>query len=207
MAFIYVLPKHIWESVEDPVDVRQRGDDRLRAAPSWPPSRACPSSWRPTRITRARRTSTRNFQTFEADDARVTALTTGQIDAMLDVPETAIPSLHNAENVVVHIAETAGGGSLTDIIFNITEDENCPPDDGASYRACRAQGPRRAQALAHATDKEQLITVATGGTDPWPVARAARARRLLRVGDRGLCLRHRRGEPDPRRGRLRGQRR
>jgi peptide/nickel transport system substrate-binding protein len=175
MAFIYVLPKHIWESVEDPVEFAN--EEMIGSGPfSFVAAEqgvsvelaAYKDHWgSPPNVDGVL------FQTFEADDARVTALTTGQIDAMLDVPETAIPSLENAENVAVHIAETAAGGSLTDIIFNITEEENCPPDDPettdvdetgvcSGHPALKDLAVR--QALAHATDKEQLITVATGGT-------------------------------------------
>jgi peptide/nickel transport system substrate-binding protein len=66
--------------------------------------------------------------------------------------------------VTVHIADVAAGGSLTDIMFNMTADEDCPPDDGvcSGHPALKDLEVRRA--LAMATDKEQLITVATLGT-------------------------------------------
>ena len=174
MAFIYVLPKHIWESVDDAVEFSN--DDMIGSGP-FSLAEASQGEF----VELAANTDYWGegpnvdgviFQTFEADDARVTALTTGQIDAMLDVPETTIPSLQNTENVALHVAETAAGGSLSDIIFNVTEDADCPEDDPettdveegvcSGHPALRDLAVRRA--LAHAVDKEQLLTIGTGGT-------------------------------------------
>ena len=166
MAFIYVLPKHIWEGVEDPVEFSNEemigsGPFSLVAADQGVSVELAANTeyWAtPPNVDGV------IFQTFEADDARVTALTTGQIDAMLDVPETAIPTLQNTENVFVHIADVAAGGSLTDIIFNITADEDCPPEDGVCSGHPALKDLEVRKALAHATDKQQLLTVATAGT-------------------------------------------
>jgi len=166
MAFIYVLPMHIWESVEDAVEF---GNDEMIGSGPFMLSEASQGEFVQLAAYADHWGAPPNvdeviFQSYEADDARVTALTTGQIDAMLDVPETAIPSLQNEENITVHIADVAAGGSLTDIFFNIVEDENCPPEDGvcSGHPALRDVAVR--QALAHATDKEQLVTIATSGT-------------------------------------------
>jgi peptide/nickel transport system substrate-binding protein len=166
MAFIYVLPKHIWEGVEDPVEFSNEemigsGPFSLVAADQGVSVELAANTeyWgTPANVDGV------IFQTLEADDARVTALTTGQIDAMLDVPETAIPTLTNTENVFVHIADVAAGGSLTDIIFNITADEDCPPEDGVCSGHPALKDLEVRKALAHATDKQQLLTVATAGT-------------------------------------------
>jgi peptide/nickel transport system substrate-binding protein len=168
MAFIYVLPQHIWEEVEDPVEF---GNDEMIG--SGPFMLEAASQGESVELTAFAdhwgmppNVDGVIFQTFEADDARVTALTTSQIDAMLDVPEAAIPALQNEENITVHIADVAAGGSLTDIFFNIVEEENCPTEDEggvcSGHPALKDIAVR--QALAHATDKEQLITVATSGT-------------------------------------------
>jgi peptide/nickel transport system substrate-binding protein len=169
MAFVYVLPMHIWESVEDPVEF---GNDEMIGSGPFKFAEASQGEFVELEANTEHWSMPPNvggviFQTFDADDARVTALTTGQIDAMLDVPETAIPALQNAENVTVHIADVAAGGSLTDIFFNIVEDENCPTEEVedavcSGHPALKDLAVR--QALAHATDKEQLVTVATSGT-------------------------------------------
>ena len=168
MAFIYVLPMHIWESVEDPVEF---GNDEMIGSGPFMLTEASQGEFVELEANKQHWGTPPHvdgviFQVFEADDARVTALTTGQIDAMVDVPETAIPALQNTENVMVHIADVGAGGSLTDIIFNITEDENCPTEEEggvcSGHPALKDLAVR--QALAHAVDKEQLITVATSGT-------------------------------------------
>ena len=166
MAFIYVLPMHIWESVEDPVEF---GNDEMIGSGPFMLTEASQGEFVELAGYADHWGTPPNvdgviFQTFEADDARVTALTTSQIDAMLDVPETAIPSLQNEENITVHIADVAAGGSLTDIFFNIVEEENCPPEDGVCSGHPALKDIAVRQALAHATDKEQLVTVATSGT-------------------------------------------
>jgi peptide/nickel transport system substrate-binding protein len=166
MAFIYVLPMHIWEEVNDPVEF---GNDEMIGSGPFMLADASQGEFVELESFADHWGTPPNvdgviFQTFDADDARVTALTTSQIDAMLDVPETAIPRLQNEENITVHIADVAAGGSLTDIFFNITEEENCPPDDGVCNGHPALKDLAVRQALAHATDKEQLITVATSGT-------------------------------------------
>jgi peptide/nickel transport system substrate-binding protein len=174
MAFIYVLPKHIWESVDDPVEFAN--DEMIGSGPfslaeasqdEFVELAANPDYWG-----EGPNIDGVIFQTFDADDARVTALTTGQIDAMLDVPETSLAALQNAENVSLWVAETAAGGSLSDIFFNVVDDENCPEDDPettdveegicSGHPALKDLAVR--QALAHAVDKEQLMTIGTGGT-------------------------------------------
>ena len=64
----------------------------------------------------------------------------------------------------VHIADVAAGGSLTDIIFNVTAEEDCPPEDGVCSGHPALKDLEVRKALAHATDKQQLLTVATAGT-------------------------------------------
>ena len=166
MAFIYVLPKHIWEGVEDPVEFGNEemigsGPFSLVAADQGVSVELAANTeyWgTPPNVDGV------IFQKYDSDDTRVTALTTGQIDAMLDVPETAIPTLQNTENVFVHIADVAAGGSLTDIILNVTADEDCPPEDGVCSGHPALKDLEVRKALAHATDKQQLLTVATSGT-------------------------------------------
>jgi peptide/nickel transport system substrate-binding protein len=169
MVFIYVLPMHVWESVEDPVAF---GNDEMIGSGPFTLAEASQGEFVELEANEEHWGTPPNidgviFQTYEADDARVTALTTGEIDALLDVPEVAIPSLQNTENVTVHIADVGAAGSLTDIIFNVLEDENCPRDE-VEDAACSGHPALKdlavRQALAHAVDKQRLITEATAGT-------------------------------------------
>ena len=166
MAFIYVLPMHIWESVDDPVEF---GNDDMIGSGPFMLAEASQGEFVELVANTEYWGTPANvdgviFQVLDTDDARVTALTTGQIDAMVDVPYTAINTLQNSENVTVHIADVAAGGSLTDIFFNMVAPEDCPPEDGvcSGHPALLDLEVRRA--LAMATDKQEMITVATIGT-------------------------------------------
>jgi peptide/nickel transport system substrate-binding protein len=102
------------------------------------------------------------FQTFANDDAMVQALQTGQVDMVTEVPVTTVPALRNAENVAVVAGPPLAPG-LRDIIFNQIDPANCPPEDGvcSGHPALRDVMVRRA--LAHATDKQNIIDVAVLG--------------------------------------------
>lgn len=166
MAFIYVLPMHIWEAEEDPVAF-----ENAEMIGSGPFSLVEASQGEFVEL--AANTEHWNtpphvdgviFQTIGNADARVTALSTGEVDAITEFPATAVSALQNTENVQVHIADVAAGGSLRDVFFNITTEENCPPEDGvcSGHPALKDLAVRRA--LAHAVDKQQIIDVATLGT-------------------------------------------
>ena len=166
MAFIYVLPKHIWEGEADVVDFENAemigsGPFKLVEAVQNESIELAANTdyWgTPPNVDGV------IFQKFDNADARVTALTTGDIDAMTEFPATAVRSLQDAENIEVHIADIGAGGSLRDVFFNIVAEEDCPADGGvcSGHPALKDLAVR--QALAHATDKQQIIDVATLGT-------------------------------------------
>ena len=175
MAFIYVLPMHIWEAEDDPVAF-----ENAEMVGSGPFSlvEASQGEFVELAANKEHWNTPPNvdgviFQTISNADARVTALTTGDVDAITEFPATAVSSLQNAENVTVHIANVAAGGSLRDVFFNITSEENCPQDDPETddvdetgvcdgHPALKDLAVR--QALATAVDKQQIIDVATLGT-------------------------------------------
>ena len=164
MAAIYVLPQHIWES-EDPQEFAN--EEMIGTGPftlveasqgEFVELATNPDYWGTVAAIDGV-----IIQTITNADARITALTTGQVDALTEFPATAIATLENAENIVVNSAATPGG-QLRDIFFNITDEENCPPDVGvcSGHPALKDVAVRRA--LAHATNKEQIIQVSWLGT-------------------------------------------
>ncbi len=164
VASIYVLPEHIWADV----DPQEYGNEEMIGSGPFTLVEAQQGEFvelasNPDYWGTVAAIDGAIFQTITNADARITALTTGQVDALTEFPATTITTLENAENVVVNLAETPGG-QLRDIFFNITEEENCPPEDGvcSGHPALKDVAVRRA--LAHATDKEQIIQVATLGT-------------------------------------------
>jgi peptide/nickel transport system substrate-binding protein len=175
MAFMYVLPKHIWESESDPVGFENAemigsGPFKLVEASQgeFVQIEANADYWAtPPNVEGV------IFQTIDNAAARVTALTTGEVDAITEFPATAAAALQNADGVTVHIADVAAGGAFRDVFFNVVTDENCPQDDPETADAdetgvCSGhpalQDVNVRQALAMATDKQQIIDVATLGT-------------------------------------------
>ncbi len=102
------------------------------------------------------------FQTFGNEDALVQALVTGQVDMITEMPNTAVPVLRRTENVEV-VSGPPLSPSVRDIIINQLAPENCPPDDGkcTGHPALLDRNVRLA--LAHATDKQNIIDVAMLG--------------------------------------------
>ncbi|HLF26253.1 MAG TPA: ABC transporter substrate-binding protein [Anaerolineae bacterium] len=99
------------------------------------------------------------FQTFENEDALVQALRTGQVDLITEMPNTAVPTLRNAENIQLVVGPPFAP-EVTDIILNQVEPENCPTDDGGLCTGHPALRDRNVRlALAHATDKQQIIDI------------------------------------------------
>jgi peptide/nickel transport system substrate-binding protein len=103
------------------------------------------------------------FQSFGNEDALVQALQTGQVDMITEMPNTAVPTLNRAENITV-VTGAPLGPSVRDIIINQTAPENCPTDDGGLCTGHPALLDRNVRlALAHATDKQNIIDVAMLG--------------------------------------------
>jgi peptide/nickel transport system substrate-binding protein len=155
-----ILPKHIWQQFESEQAATEF--ENLEMIGSGPFRM---TEYRPGEFTRLAAVKDHYleppkvdeviFRVFGNDDAMVQALRTGEVD-LIAPPETVIRTLQSEPNIKVEIGE---GLSLTDIIFNVTTPENCPPEDGQCTGHPAIQDVRVRQALAHATDKQQLIDV------------------------------------------------
>ena len=131
LYYMYILPEHIWSQVEDPAafenaemigsgpfklnEYRQNEFVVLDAVQDhylYPP-----------KIDGA------VFQTFDSQDALVQALKTGQVDMITEMPATAVASLRSESDVEL-VTGPPLAPDITDIIFNVTSEENCPDGDG-----------------------------------------------------------------------------
>ncbi|GIU91663.1 MAG: peptide ABC transporter substrate-binding protein [Acidimicrobiia bacterium] len=164
MVFMYIVPKHIWEEIDDPVaydnadmigsgsfelaEYRQGEFVRLEANKDY---------WGG-----APNIDGVIFQTIENPDARVAALRAGDVDMITEMPNTAISTLQSDPNIEVVIGEPLAPG-LSDIFFNIVPDELCPAEDGVCSGHPALKDLQVRLALAHAVDKQQLIDVALLG--------------------------------------------
>jgi len=160
LVFLYVLPEHIWSQVDNPAEFENlemigSGPFKMREYKQneFVILDAVKDHYLyPPKIDGA------VFQTFDSQDALVQALKTGQVDMITEMPNTAVVSLRNEPNVEV-VTGPPLAPSLDDIILNVTEPENCPADDGvcSGHPALLDRDVRLA--LAHATDKQQIIDV------------------------------------------------
>ena len=76
-----------------------------------------------------------------------------------NVPGTSVETLKADPNIKL-VAGAPLAPELTDIIFNITEPENCPIADGGLCTGHPALRDKQVRlAMAHATDKQKIIDI------------------------------------------------
>jgi peptide/nickel transport system substrate-binding protein len=160
MVFMYILPKHIWEAAGDPVafdNAAMIGSGPFKLEENVQGEHtildANTDYWNG-----APKIDKVIFQTITNPDARVTALTNGDVDVITEFPKTAVASLQNADNVEVYIANTFPG-TLRDVFFNQVDPANCPPDDGVCSGHPALLDVQVRRALATAMDKQEIIDV------------------------------------------------
>lgn len=98
------------------------------------------------------------FQTFDNPDALVQALRTAQVDMITEMPNTAVPGLRNESDIEL-VTGAPLAPEVTDIILNVVEEGNCPPEDGVCSGHPALLDHNVRLALAHATDKQKIIDV------------------------------------------------
>jgi peptide/nickel transport system substrate-binding protein len=99
------------------------------------------------------------FQVFANEDALVQAIQTGQVDMISELPNTAMATLRTAENVKLVIGAPLYP-EAADIAINQIKPEDCPTEAGGKCTGHPALRDRNVRlALAHATDKQNLIDV------------------------------------------------
>ncbi|HKZ84904.1 MAG TPA: ABC transporter substrate-binding protein [Anaerolineae bacterium] len=164
VLFLYALPKHVWEGIAFDEAIKFENLEMIGTGPFKVVNYVRDQSielaantdhyLNPPKIDRV------IFQTYESSDALVQALREGQADLITDVPQTTIASLKQEANITVQVG---GSRSLRDIIFNVVPDDKCPAEGGvcSGHPAIKDKVVR--QALAHATDKQQIIDVALLG--------------------------------------------
>lgn len=162
LIFLYVLPEHIWSALEGEANVEFENEAMVGSGPfsllEYKQNEFARLGAVQDHYLQGPKIDEAIFQTFENQDALVQALRTGQVDMITEMPNTAVPALKNADNVQL-ISGPPAAPSVTDIIFNQVAPENCPPDDGkcTGHPALLDRNVRLA--LAHATDKQNIIDV------------------------------------------------
>jgi len=163
LVFLYVLPEHIWAQYDDPTGAVEFENEQMIGTGPFKMLEYGQGEFvhlgavkdhplTPPKIDEL------VFQTYDNQDALVQALVTGQVDMITEMPNTAVPTLRNTENVELVVGDPFAP-EVTDIIPNQTSEENCPAEDGvcSGHPALRDLTVR--QALAYATDKQKIIDV------------------------------------------------
>ncbi|HET7582697.1 MAG TPA: ABC transporter substrate-binding protein [Candidatus Limnocylindria bacterium] len=165
MAFMYILPKHIWEKVKDPVKfendemigtgpfklVKATQDESVELASNQDYWKGAPF------------VDGLAFQTIDNGDTRIAALDNGDVDMIINTPTTAVPALRNNPDLALVLADPLIA-DLRDLIINQIKPEDCPTNKGGKctgHPALKDVNVRKA--LATAIDKNQLITVGKSG--------------------------------------------
>ena len=162
LIFLYVLPEHIWSELEFEAVAEFENEAMIGSGPfrlaEYSQNEFVRLETVPDHVLYTPNIDEVIFQTFENQDALVQALRTSQVDMITEMPNTAVASLRNEENIEL-VSGAPLSPSVTDIILNQTASENCPPDDGvcSGHPALLDRNVRLA--MAHATDKQQIIDV------------------------------------------------
>ncbi|MCB0034396.1 MAG: ABC transporter substrate-binding protein [Anaerolineales bacterium] len=163
LVFLYVLPEHIWRQQLNGNDYAEF--QNLAMVGSGPfkltdyaQNEYVHLSANPDYFGQKAKVDELIFQSFANADTLVQALQTGQVDMITEMPNTAVVALRNEADIAV-VTGPPLSPSVTDIILNVTEPENCPPDDGICSGNPALLDRNVRLALAHATDKQQIIDV------------------------------------------------
>lgn len=160
LIYLYVLPEHIWADVPDAAEFENTamigsGPFKMK---EYRQNEFVSLDAVKDHYLKGPQIDGAVFQTFDNPDALVQALRTGQVDMITEMPNTAVAALRNDANVQV-VSGPPLSPSVTDIIFNVVVPENCPPDDGICTGHPALQDRNVRLALAHATDKQNIIDV------------------------------------------------
>jgi peptide/nickel transport system substrate-binding protein len=162
LYFLYVLPEHIWAEHDNAAAAEFENREMVGTGPfrlvDYAPGEFVHLAAVKDHFLNPPTVDEVIFQTFESQDALVQAIRTGQVDMITEMPNTAVESLRQVENVEV-VTGVSLDPDIADIILNQVAPEDCPPEDGvcSGHPALRDRNVR--QALAHATDKASLIQV------------------------------------------------
>jgi len=159
LLYLYILPEHIWADV-DPVEYENT--EMIGSGPfkmkEYRQNEFVQLEAVKDHYLQGPKIDQVVFQTFDNQDALVQALRTGDVDMIVEMPNTAVVSLRNEANIAV-VNGPPLAPSVADIIFNQVLPENCPPDDGVCTGHPALLDRNVRLALSHATDKQQIIDV------------------------------------------------
>ena len=164
LSYLYIVPEHIWgQNAEPPASVEFENLEMIGTGPfrmaEYTQNEFVRLAANKEHFADVPKIDEVIFQTFASDDVLVQSLRSGQVDMITEMPATAVETLEGDANIQV-VTGAPFAPDVSDVIFNQADPENCPTDVGgicSGHPALRDRNVRLA--LAHATNKQQLIDV------------------------------------------------
>ncbi|HJS18461.1 MAG TPA: ABC transporter substrate-binding protein [Anaerolineales bacterium] len=168
---LYVLPKHIWEDMEDPASLELPisqlvGSGPFRLKEYVPGQYITLEAWG-DHHDYSPKIGGVEFRMYSELTSMIEDFADKKLDVIENLPVDAVSALNGMSGVQV-VAGPPSAPGVADIIFNQIDPQNCPLDSGgicSGHPALRDRNVRLA--MAHAIDKQALIDeVKLGLADP-----------------------------------------
>jgi peptide/nickel transport system substrate-binding protein len=164
LSYLYIVPEHVWKDyAETPASTEFENLEMIGTGPfkmlEYKQNEFVRLGANKEHFGNPPKIDEVIFQTFQSDDVLVQSLKSGQVDMITEMPATAVETLKGDPNIKV-VTGAPFAPSVSDVIFNQADPENCPTDVGGVCTGHPALRDRNVRlALAHATDKKKLIDV------------------------------------------------
>jgi peptide/nickel transport system substrate-binding protein len=168
---LYVLPRHIWENMEDPTTLDLPISQTVGSGPfelvEYEPGQFIRLESRRGHYLYSPKIGGVEFRIYTDISSMIQDFSNKQLDVISSLPVNAVSALEGMSGVQV-VAGPPVAPSVSDIIFNQVDPENCPVDAGGLCTGHPALRDRNVRlAMAHAIDKQTLIDeVMLGLADP-----------------------------------------
>lgn len=168
---LYVLPKHIWEAMQDPTESELPLESSVGSGPfqlvEYVKGQSIKLRANPDHYSGAPKIGGIEFRIYPDISALITAISDKEVDLITSLPVDAVTALDGVSGVQV-VAGPPVAPNVSDIIMNQIAPENCPLDAGGMCTGHPALQDRNVRlAMAHAVDKQRLIDeIMLGLADP-----------------------------------------
>ena len=168
---LYVLPKHIWEKIENPASMTLALEQSVGSGPfklvEYVPNQLVRLESVQTHFMYRPQVAAVEFKIYLDVSSMVQALQNNEIDVIASLPVSAVSALSDLPAVRV-VTGPPVSPSVSDIILNQVSPENCPTEAGGLCTGHPALRDRNVRlAMAHAVNKQRLVDeVFLGLADP-----------------------------------------
>ncbi len=165
LVFLFILPEHIWAPWADRAtqfpNRAMVGSGPFRLVDFKPNEYIRLAAFRRHPLSPPKASEVL-FVTYGSFDALVQAVRTGQVDAITELPYTAVAALRRAPQVSVAVGAPMAPGTY-DLKLDQRDPASCPPAGGVCSGHPALRDVRVRRALAMATPKQEIIDVVLMG--------------------------------------------